>query len=86
MNADGKTRDMFQKDNLHLATTGALRLSWAAVNHLGQLVDLAATKVPAPPPSEAPPPDLEERTELPKPTPTSPAAGCGTRSGTSGWR
>lgn len=67
VNADGKGRDMFQKDNLHLATTGALRLSWAAVKHLGKLVDLSATKVPVPPPSEAPPPDLEERTELPKP-------------------
>lgn len=67
VNADGKGRDMFQKDNLHLATTGALRLSWAAVKHLGKLVDMSATKVPVPPPSEAPPPDLEERTELPKP-------------------
>ena len=67
VNADGKPRDMFQKDNLHLATTGALRLSWGAIKHLGQLIDLSATKVPVPPASEAPPPDLEERTELPKP-------------------
>jgi hypothetical protein len=67
VNADGKSRDMFQKDNLHLATTGALRLSWGAIKHLGQFVDMAATKVPTPPPSEAPPPDLQERTELPKP-------------------
>lgn len=67
VNADGKARDMFQKDNLHLATTGALRLSWGVVKHLGTLMDLSATKVPVPPASEAPPPDLEERTELPKP-------------------
>jgi len=58
---------MFQKDNLHLATTGALRLSWAAIYHLGRLMDLSATKVPVPPASEAPPADLQERTELPKP-------------------
>lgn len=68
VNADGKGRDMFQKDNLHLATTGALRLSWAAIKHLGRFVDLSATKVPVPPPSEAPPPDFQERTELPKPS------------------
>jgi hypothetical protein len=67
VNADGKARDMFQKDNLHLATTGALRLSWAAIYHLGRMMDLSATKIPVPPPSEAPPADLQERTELPKP-------------------
>lgn len=67
VNADGKARDMFQKDNLHLATTGALRLSWAAIYHLGRMMDLSATKIPVPPPAEAPPADLQERTELPKP-------------------
>ena len=48
VNADGKARDMFQKDNLHLATTGALRLSWGAIKHFGKLIDLSATKVPVP--------------------------------------
>jgi hypothetical protein len=65
--ADGKMRDMFQSDNLHLATTGALRLSWATIAHIGRFIDLSATKVPNPPPSETAPPDLQERTELPKP-------------------
>lgn len=67
LSADGKMRDMFQGDNLHLATTGALRLSWATIKHMGQFIDMAATKVPTPPPSESAPPDLQERTELPKP-------------------
>jgi hypothetical protein len=66
--ADGKMRDMFQGDNLHLATTGAVRLSWATIKHMGQFIDLSATKVPNPPPSETAPPDLQERTELPKPS------------------
>lgn len=65
--ADGKMRDMFQGDNLHLATTGALRLSWATLKHMSQFIDMSATKVPNPPPSETAPPDLQERTELPKP-------------------
>jgi hypothetical protein len=67
LSADGKMRDMWQGDNLHLATTGALRLPWATIKHMSDFIDLSATKVPTPPPSESAPPDLRERAELPKP-------------------
>jgi len=65
--ADGKMRDMFQGDNLHLATTGAVRLSWATLKHMAAFIDMSATRIPSPPPSETAPPDLQERAELPKP-------------------
>lgn len=64
--ANGQSKNMYQKDNLHLATTGAEYLSWAILYHLGDIIDLSATKVPVPPPDKAPPRTIVERTELPK--------------------
>lgn len=64
--ADGRTKNMYQKDNLHLATTGAEYLSWAVISHLAKFVDMSATKVANPPADKAPPPGIVERAELPK--------------------
>jgi|688.fasta_scaffold39211_4 hypothetical protein len=69
-NADGVVRGMRQKDNVHLSTVGGDRLSWAVIDRIGKLVDLSAGKV-TPPASQAPPPDVVERTEVP---PTMPGA------------
>lgn len=65
--ADGKLRGPYQKDNLHLSTWGAQRLSWATIAHIGRLVDLSATKVPDPPSPETAPAEVTEREELPRP-------------------
>ncbi|WP_208027388.1 DUF459 domain-containing protein [Rhabdothermincola sediminis] len=65
--ADGKLRGPYQKDNLHLSTWGAQRLSWATLAHIGRFVDLGASKVPNPPPSETAPAEVVEREELPRP-------------------
>lgn len=69
-NADGVTRLLRQKDDVHLTVVGGDRLSWAVVDRIGRLVDLSAGHV-TPPPSEAPPPSLVERSEIP---PTMPGA------------
>jgi hypothetical protein len=69
-NADGVVRGMRQKDNVHMSTVGGDRLSWAVIGRIGKLVDISAGKV-TPPPSEAPPPSVVERTEIP---PTVPGA------------
>lgn len=69
-NADGVVRGVRQKDNVHLSTVGGDRLSWAVIDRIGKLVDLSAGKV-TPPASQAPPPDVVERTEVP---PTMPGA------------
>lgn len=63
-NADGVSRGMRQKDNVHLSTVGGDRLSWAVIDRIGKLVNLSAGKV-TPPASQAPPPDLVERSEIP---------------------
>ncbi len=65
-NADGVTRNMYQKDNLHLATTGAQRLAWGVMRHLGELIDLSSTQK-EPPPSESAPDSVLERETLPTP-------------------
>lgn len=69
-NADGVVRGVRQKDNVHLSTVGGDRLSWAVIDRIGKLVNLSAGKV-TPPASQAPPPDVVERTEVP---PTMPGA------------
>lgn len=63
-NADGVVRSMRQKDNVHLSAVGGDRLSWAVIDRIGDLVDLSAGNV-TPPPSQAPPPSLVERSEIP---------------------
>lgn len=63
-NADGVARVMRQKDNVHLSTVGGDRLSWAVIDRIGTIVNLSAGKV-TPPASQAPPPDLVERSEIP---------------------
>ena len=65
--ADGQTRNMYQKDNVHLATTGADRLAWATLAHLGTFVDLSLSKA-APPASQTAPATVKERDTLPQPT------------------
>jgi uncharacterized protein len=65
--ADGKTRGPYQKDNLHLSTWGAQRLSWATIANIGRLVDLGASLVPSPSLAETAPPEVTERDELPRP-------------------
>lgn len=63
-NADGVVRGLRQKDNVHLSTVGGDRLSWAVIDRIGQIVDISAGNV-TPPPSQAPPPSLVERSEIP---------------------
>ena len=63
-NADGVSRSLRQKDNVHLSVVGGDRLSWVVIDRIGRLVDLSAGKV-TPPPSQAPPPSLVERSEIP---------------------
>lgn len=65
--ADGRSKNMYQSDNLHLNVAGANYLSWAVMAHLGKLIDLSASKVPTPPAGDSPPPGITERTEMPKP-------------------
>jgi len=65
--ADGQTRNMYQKDNVHLATTGADRLSWATLSHIGRFVDLSLSKAVAPA-SQLAPATVKERDTLPVPT------------------
>ena len=69
-NADGVSRGMRQKDNVHLSTVGGDRLSWAVIDRIGKLVNISAGNV-TPPPAQAPPPNLVERSEIP---PTVPGA------------
>ena len=69
-NADGVSRVLRQKDDVHLSVVGGDRLSWAVVDRIGKLVDLSAGHID-PPRSEAPPPSVVERTEIP---PTMPGA------------
>ena len=63
-NADGVVRGVRQKDNVHLSTVGGDRLTWAVIDRIGKLVDLSAGKV-TPPPAQAPPASVVERTEIP---------------------
>lgn len=65
--ADGRSKNMYQADNLHLNVSGANFLSWAVMEHLGKLIDLSASKAPAERSGDAPPPGVVERNELPKP-------------------
>ncbi len=67
-NADGVVRGMRQKDNVHLSTVGGDRLSWAVIGRIGTIVDISAGKV-TPPPAQAPPPSLVERSEIPPEVP-----------------
>ncbi len=69
-NADGARRVLRQKDDVHMTVVGADRVSWAILNRISKLVDLSAGRI-APPASEAPPPEIVERTEIP---PTMPGA------------
>lgn len=65
--ADGRSKNMYQSDNLHLNVQGAHFLSWAVMNHLGALIDMSGSKTPTPPAADAPPAGITERKELPKP-------------------
>jgi len=69
-NADGVSRGMRQKDNVHLSTVGGDRLSWAVIDRIGKIVNLTAGNV-TPPPGQAPPPALLERSEIPPSMPGS---------------
>ena len=69
-NADGVRRVLRQKDDVHMSVVGADRLAWAILDRIGRLVDLGAGTV-APPPGEAAPPSVVERTDIP---PTMPGA------------
>jgi hypothetical protein len=66
--ADGVSRGLRQKDGVHLSTIGGNRLSWAVLARLGQYVDLSAGNT-VPPPDQAAPPTVVERTEVPPETP-----------------
>ena len=67
-NADGVSRGLRQRDGVHLSTVGGNRLSWAVLARIGKYVDLSAGNT-TPPPSEAPPASIMERTEVPPETP-----------------
>jgi len=69
-NADGVVRGLRQKDNLHVSTVGGDRLSWAIMDRIGRLVNISAGNV-TPPPSQAPPASLVERSEIPPEMPGS---------------
>jgi hypothetical protein len=68
-NADGKSRAMRQKDDIHLTLIGGDRLSWAVIADIGGFIDLSATKVPTPPPGEVAPPTVKERDVIPESVP-----------------
>lgn len=65
-NADGQEYQMRQKDDIHLAIGGANRLAWGVWSALGEKVDLSQSQV-QPDPAEAPPADVKERPEVPRP-------------------
>jgi hypothetical protein len=67
-NADGVARGLRQKDGVHLSTVGGNRLSWAVLERIGEYVNLSAGNT-TPPPDQAPPPEIQERTEVPPETP-----------------
>jgi hypothetical protein len=65
-NADGTVRGMRQKDDIHFSDIGGARMAWLILDDLKAFIDLSATKVPNPPPSQAPPADIKERSEVPE--------------------
>lgn len=68
MYADGQSRELRQSDKVHLSAAGGNRLAWGVVDLIGETVDLSAGNV-VPPPSEAAPPEVAPRDELPSPAP-----------------
>lgn len=67
-NADGVVRGLRQRDGVHLSTVGGNRLSWAVLDQIGKTVDLSAGST-TPPPDQAPPPEIQQRAEIPPETP-----------------
>jgi uncharacterized protein len=66
--ADGTPRSLRAKDDIHFSVSGGNRLAWALLGRIGQLADLSAWGG-TPDLTQAPPPDVAERAEVP---PTSP--------------
>lgn len=66
--ADGQSRGLRQKDGVHMSTIGGNRISWAVLGRIGTYVDLSAGKT-TPPPDQAAPATVVERTEIPPETP-----------------
>ena len=65
-NADGVVRGMRQKDDIHFSDVGGARMAWLILDDLKAYIDLSASKVPTPPPTQSAPPDIKERTEVPQ--------------------
>lgn len=63
--ADGSEHVMRANDGVHFSLTGGMRMGWAVYAKLGSLVDVTAVPLPIDQ-SEAPPPTIVERTEIPK--------------------
>ncbi|MCD9623507.1 SGNH/GDSL hydrolase family protein [Rhabdothermincola salaria] len=66
--ADGQSRELRQSDKVHLSAAGGSRLAWGVIDLITETVDLSAGNV-EPPPSEAAPPEVSPRDELPPPAP-----------------
>jgi uncharacterized protein len=66
--ADGQSRELRQSDKVHLSAAGSNRLAWGVIDLITEKVNLSAGNV-VPPPSEAAPPEVSPRAELPPPAP-----------------
>lgn len=66
--ADGRSRELRDSDKVHLSTAGSNRLAWGVVDLVAGRVDLSAGTL-TPPPSEAAPPEVGPRDEIPPPAP-----------------
>jgi hypothetical protein len=71
-NADGQVRGMRQKDDVHFSDAGGARAAWVIIDQLKTLIDLSNTKVPQDPPSQAAPPDIQQRETIPETMPGAP--------------
>jgi hypothetical protein len=66
--ADGSMTSLREPDKIHVTMAGGARIAWGVLDRIGEMVDLTAGNI-TPPPSEAAPPEVEARTELPPPPP-----------------
>lgn len=64
--ADGQLRDSRSGDDIHMEQVGYERMAWAVMDHIAEVVDVAAAP-PAPQPGQQPPAELVERAEVPLP-------------------
>ena len=64
--ADGEVKGLRQKDDIHFSDVGGARMARLILEDLKAYIDMAASKVPTPPPDKSAPPEIKERTEVPE--------------------